>query len=198
MFGVGDFWLETRVIIKISTHPWYPRIFDQISWGWRQKIIFFETKNLNRPTQNHNSQNCFEKMSWISPWVSRINWCEWHWCGSTYMAMRLSGQTDRQKKHFLCFRLFLHLPRTASQQYGVSHINAIHINQSYWPKNQSMKFSQIFFENWRFWKTQFFWVSYFLTISCLAIMCQKQCRYSSYKPALPANLAQCLPPPPIH
>jgi hypothetical protein len=21
MFGVGDFWLETRVIIKISTHP---------------------------------------------------------------------------------------------------------------------------------------------------------------------------------
>ena len=22
MFGVGDFWLETRIIIKISTHPW--------------------------------------------------------------------------------------------------------------------------------------------------------------------------------
>ena len=22
MFGLGDFYLETRVIIKISTHPW--------------------------------------------------------------------------------------------------------------------------------------------------------------------------------
>ena len=28
MFGVGDFWLETRLIIKISTHPLYPRIVD--------------------------------------------------------------------------------------------------------------------------------------------------------------------------
>ena len=28
MFGLNDFWLETRVIIKISTHPCYPRTFD--------------------------------------------------------------------------------------------------------------------------------------------------------------------------
>ena len=30
-----------------------------------------------------NSQNFFVKISWISPWVSRIDWCEGHWCGST-------------------------------------------------------------------------------------------------------------------
>ena len=32
MIGGSDFCLETRVIIKISTHPWYPRNFDQFSW----------------------------------------------------------------------------------------------------------------------------------------------------------------------
>ena len=24
------------------------------------------------------------------PWVNRMNWCECHWCGSTYMVVRLS------------------------------------------------------------------------------------------------------------
>ena len=28
MFGVGDFWLKIRVIIKVLSHPWYPRTFD--------------------------------------------------------------------------------------------------------------------------------------------------------------------------
>ena len=39
MFRMGDFWLETRVIIKILTHAWYPRTFDWFSWGW-SKIFF--------------------------------------------------------------------------------------------------------------------------------------------------------------
>jgi hypothetical protein len=43
----------------------------------------------------------------------------------------------------------------------LSHINAFCINQSYYPKDQSVKFSRNFFENWRFWKSQFFWVSHF-------------------------------------
>ena len=37
MFGVVDFWLEIRVIIKISTQPCYPRTFDQFSLGWSKK-----------------------------------------------------------------------------------------------------------------------------------------------------------------
>jgi hypothetical protein len=31
------------------------------------------------------------KILWIGPWVSRIDWCVEHWCGSTYMVARLSG-----------------------------------------------------------------------------------------------------------
>ena len=31
MFGVGDFWLKTRIIITILSHPWYPRTFDRFS-----------------------------------------------------------------------------------------------------------------------------------------------------------------------
>ena len=42
MFGVGDFWLKTRVIIKISTHPCYPRNFDWFSWERSKKKIFLK------------------------------------------------------------------------------------------------------------------------------------------------------------
>jgi hypothetical protein len=35
------------------------------------------------------------------------------------------------------------------------------INPMYLPKDKSMKFSQENFENWSFWKTQFFWIGHF-------------------------------------
>ena len=41
MFGVGDFWLETRVIIKISKIPY----FDMFSWELRKDFFCFEKKN---------------------------------------------------------------------------------------------------------------------------------------------------------
>ena len=41
MFGGSDFWLETRVIIKISTHSWYPRTFDWFSWKWSKFFLIF-------------------------------------------------------------------------------------------------------------------------------------------------------------
>ena len=50
------FGLETRVISKISTHPCYPRNFDD----------FYRNE------------------------AKKFDWCERHWCGSTYMVMRLS------------------------------------------------------------------------------------------------------------
>ena len=31
MFGGSDFWMETMVIIKISTYAWYLRTFDFLS-----------------------------------------------------------------------------------------------------------------------------------------------------------------------
>ena len=45
-----------------------------------------KTEVFNSP----NSQYFFRKISWIGPWVNRINWCEGHWCSSTYMVVRLS------------------------------------------------------------------------------------------------------------
>ncbi len=110
-----------------------------------------------------NSQYFFMKISWIGPWVSRIDWCEGHWCGSTYMVVRLSDISSKTGKKciFCVFCLFLSLRRTVSRPYRLSHIIALYINQSYWPKDQSMKVWQKNFENWRFWKTQFFWVGHF-------------------------------------
>ena len=80
-----------------------------------------------------NSQYLFVKNSWSGPWVSRIHWCEGHWYGSTYMAVRLSDISSKMaKKHKKCtFGLFLSLCRTASRPYRLSHTNALRINEFY-------------------------------------------------------------------
>ncbi len=83
--------LETRENIKISTHPFYHINLDWFSWEWSKK----NKKNLKKIIQNGrfkkteffkiaNSQKNFVKISQIGPWVSRIDWCEGHWCGSMW------------------------------------------------------------------------------------------------------------------
>ena len=87
MFGVTDFWLETRVIIKI---------FKKIIAGMKTKVFCIgkhkkKKNSLKRKNQNGrlkksffsnsaNSQNYFVKISWLGPWISRIDWCEGHLC----------------------------------------------------------------------------------------------------------------------
>ena len=62
--------------------------------GWLKKTEIF-----NSP----NSQYFFMKISWIGPWVSRIDWCEGHWCGSTYMVVRVSDiSSNTGKKCIFC------------------------------------------------------------------------------------------------
>ena len=80
-----------------------------------------------------NSQYFFMKISWIGPWFSRIDWCEVHWYGSTYMAVRLSDICSKTGKKciFGDFRLFLSFCWTASQLYRLSQTNALRINQFY-------------------------------------------------------------------
>ena len=99
-----------------------------------------------------NSQYFFLKILWICRWVGRIDCCEGHRCGLTYMAVRLSDISPKTGKKciFCVFRPFLSLCRTASRPYRLSHINALCINQSYLPKDRSIKFSQKNIENWRF------------------------------------------------
>ena len=131
MFGGSDFWLETRVNIKISTHSWYPRTFEWFSWKWSKKIFFLKNKKQNGRLKKRsffkiaNSQYFFVKISWIGPWIN--------WCGSTYMAVRLSyiSSITGKKCIFCVFRLFLPLHGTASRPYRLSYINALRIKQSY-------------------------------------------------------------------
>ena len=104
------------------------------------------------------------KISWIGPWVSRIDWCEGHWYGSTYMAVRLSDICSKTGKKCILgvFRLFLSFCWTASQLYRLSQTNALRINQFYLPKDQSMKFSWKNIENWQSPKNDFCLVFWFL------------------------------------
>ena len=52
--------LETKENVKIWTHPVYHTNLDWFSWEWSKKKIFFA------------------KISKISPWVNRIDWCKGH------------------------------------------------------------------------------------------------------------------------
>ena len=116
---------------------WKPLVF---SLRWRKK----KKKILKKKIQNGrlkktsfssstNSQYFFMKISWIGRWFCRIDWCEGHWCGSTYMVVRLSDISSKTGKKciFCVFRLFLSLCQTASRPHRLSHTNALRINQFY-------------------------------------------------------------------
>ena len=69
----------------------------------KAKMIVIEkatTKKIEKPNNkeqnkmsffsNNNSQNLFAKILGIGPWLSGINLCEGHGCGSSYRIVRLS------------------------------------------------------------------------------------------------------------
>ena len=66
-----------------------------------------KTKKLNKSHFQGfaNSQYFFVKISGIGPWMCRIDWCKGHWCGSTYMVVRLSDITSKTGKK--CILVFL-------------------------------------------------------------------------------------------
>ena len=92
--------------IKILTHPWYPSSFDWFWWRWsnKKKIVCKKKIQNGRLKKTEffkiaNSHNFFVKILWIGPWVSRIDWCEGHWCSSTYMVEFLRiGDFENQSK----------------------------------------------------------------------------------------------------
>ena len=100
---------------------------------------FFLKKKFKWPTQknvifqNRQFSKFLMKISWIDPWVSRIEWCKGHWSGSTYMAVRLADISSKtvQKCIFGVFWPFLSLCWTASWPHRLSHLNALCIIQSY-------------------------------------------------------------------
>ena len=123
---------------------WVPSILTHNLWlifmGIRHNFFFLLQKKIQNGRlkkrsffNSVNSQYFFVKISWIGPWVSRIDWCEGHWWGSTYMVVRLPDISSKMaKKHKKCiFCLFLSLCRTASRPFRLCYINALCINQSY-------------------------------------------------------------------
>ena len=132
--GSCCFGLETRVVIKISTNPCYTILtLTDFSWGWSKKKLPKWPPQKNWVFQFPQFSIFFSKISWIGPWVSTIFWCEGHWCGSTYMAVRLSNISSKTGKEciFCVFRQFFSLCRIPSWQYRLSHINALRIIQPY-------------------------------------------------------------------
>jgi hypothetical protein len=87
--------LEIKMIIKIEYHPYNPVNLWLILIGMKQKEYFVLKKNKSKwPTQKNwdfqlpQFSIFFAKISWIDPWVSRINWCEGHWCGIVRLSNR--------------------------------------------------------------------------------------------------------------
>ena len=79
-------WGEWFLAVNHHNHKnWIPSILIHNLWlifmGMKQK------KNQNGRLKKRsifkiaNSKYFFVKISWIGPWVGRIEWCEGHWCG---------------------------------------------------------------------------------------------------------------------
>ena len=85
--------------------------------------------------QNRQFSFFFARIPGIGPWVSRINWCKGHWCGSTHIVRlsRVRSKTGKTGKKciFCVFACFSTLLKTTWWPYRLSHINALHINLSY-------------------------------------------------------------------
>ena len=95
MFGLGQ-----KVLSHLAWSKFWPILANQETLAILHENEAKKKKNLKKKFQNGrlkkslfskiaNSQNFFAKISWIGPWDCRIDWYEGHWCGSTYMAVRL-------------------------------------------------------------------------------------------------------------
>ena len=66
-----------------------------ISWRWRKKNQNGRLKK-DWVFQLRQFSIFFMRISGISPWVCRINWCKGHQCGSTYMVAWLSDISSKK------------------------------------------------------------------------------------------------------
>ena len=88
MFALGQKRLDTSTAGYQGNHQKFePSLLsshvDWYSWEWSKPKKLKKKKKW--PTQK---KYFFAKISGIGPWVSKINWCEGHWYGSTYMVIK--------------------------------------------------------------------------------------------------------------
>ena len=93
------FLLEIKVIIRIESNSWYPRIYETFEQKWCKKtLIFSNFDNWNFVVSiKVNFSNppiliFFTKISVNAPWIRRRNSFIWQGCSSTYMVVRLSNK----------------------------------------------------------------------------------------------------------
>ena len=88
MFGVGCFWLETTIIIKIESHPCSQTIIQFVTdFDWGGKKLNFEFKIGGFKKCHFFKSFNFEKLL-DSTHENLVNWREGDGCGSTYMVFR--------------------------------------------------------------------------------------------------------------
>ena len=81
----------------------------------------------NSFSNSTNSQYFFMKISWIGPWLSRIDLC-----GPEAVQHKLKNSLKTQKMHFLpVFELTSDSIMTIMRPYRLSHTNVLRINQFY-------------------------------------------------------------------
>ena len=113
----------------------------------------------------HQFSIFFAKISWIGPLVSRINWCEGHWFGSTYMVVRLSDKRKTHKKKCIfvflgCFWAYVGQPddhRSWATSMPFASFHCMNLRTNPWKKKN---------ENWRNWKMSFFFSRPFWIFFC--------------------------------
>ena len=97
---------------------WVPSILSHnlrlILMGMKRKKNLFCQKKKNQNGRHKKLRfskppilNIFA-ISGIGPWLSTLNWCEGHWCCSTYMVVMLSDVTSKTgKNHQKCNSRYL-------------------------------------------------------------------------------------------
>ena len=102
------------------------------------------------------------KISWINPWVSRIDWWKGHWWGSTYMSVRLSDirQQAKQAKYAFLGHFWTHVGQSYSHIGCAKPMPFASINSTN-PRTNPWNFGGNCSAFGGGWKTQFFWVGHF-------------------------------------
>jgi hypothetical protein len=150
--------LETRIIIKFR-----PILATQETLtnfhGDEEKIyifwyFFFHNGRLKETEifKTANSQKNFVKIVWTGSWVSRIDWCKGHLYGGETVWHKLKNSL---KNVLGCFWAYVAQPHNHigwATSKSFASINSTN------PRTNPSNFYQ---KNWRFSKSQFFWVGHF-------------------------------------
>ena len=91
---------QCKVLLQLCARFWKNKWYliwtgCLFSLRWGKKKIQIGRHKKNSFSSSTNSQYFFMKISWIGPWVCRINWCKGHWFGLTYMVVRLSDISSK-------------------------------------------------------------------------------------------------------